>query len=108
MLRNLIQGSCASHNHDRVASMNDNESDSKPEIADEKGIKSSKPYHEPKFCSKERQSKPSSMYVKHKGFGGWDESHVSSDVVMFIGNKKTLKRGGYLQHSFVVEYHLFQ
>ena len=56
MLRNLIQGSCASHNHDRVASMNDNESDSKPEIADEKGIKSSKPYHEPKFCSKERNN----------------------------------------------------
>ena len=36
--------------------MNDNESNSKPEIADEKGIKSSKPYDEPKLCSKERNN----------------------------------------------------
>ena len=56
ILRNLIQGNCASHSHDRVASMNDSESNSKPEVADEKGIKSSKPYYEPKVCSKERNN----------------------------------------------------
>ena len=58
LLRNLIQGNWASQSHDKVATMKLCKSNSEREIADEKGMKSSKLHHKSKDCSSKGRNHP--------------------------------------------------